>query len=297
VATVRERRSGASEGKVPPAMKLEEGQVAVVTGAASGIGFALAGALSRRGLPVVLADVEQPALNTAVTALQVRGSAVRGIRCDVTDPAQVEALGDLVIQEFGRVDVVCNNAGVMVPFGPMWQRSRADWRWVIDVNLWGVVHGVMTFVPVLVAQGNGHVVNTASMAGVTTIPFNGLYNTTKHAVVALTETLAAELQERSPGVGATVVCPGLVSTRIGEAARNRPDGREEGGASALPDRVPAQQRAVILDADVVAAQTLTAIEQNRLYVFTHPGAADRIRQRADRLLADTKPLPHAAGES
>jgi NAD(P)-dependent dehydrogenase (short-subunit alcohol dehydrogenase family) len=271
-------------------MKIREGQIAVVTGAASGIGFALADAFSQRGLRVALADVERPALDAAVAALADRGAPVVGVPCDVADPVQVENLRDRVIQEFGRVDLVCNNAGVVVPFGPMWERPVADWRWVIDVNLWGVVNGVVTFVPVLVAQGSGHVVNTASMAGVTTIPFNGLYNATKHAVVSLTETLAAELLARSTGVGATVLCPGLVSTRIGEAARNRPDRGAEAAARRDSDVLPAQQQAATLQADAVAAQTLRAIEDNRLYLFTHPNAADRIRQRADRVLADTTPL-------
>jgi NAD(P)-dependent dehydrogenase (short-subunit alcohol dehydrogenase family) len=269
-------------------MKLEQGQVAVVTGAASGIGRALVGAFAARGLAVVLADVEQDALDRAVEEVTAAGGTAMGQRVDVRRPDDLENLAAKVQAEFGRVDVLCNNAGVIVPRAPVWEQSYADWQWIVDVNLHGVANGLRAFVPAMVAAGHGHVVNTASMAGLTTIPGggNGAYSATKHAVVGLSETLRLELAEAAPHVGVTVLCPGPVPSRIHDAGRNRPADlpTAEPAASLAPGakswltltRVPAAD---------VAAQVLLAVEEGREYVLTHADVLPLVRGRAEHLLA------------
>jgi NAD(P)-dependent dehydrogenase (short-subunit alcohol dehydrogenase family) len=203
-------------------MRLEAGQVAVVTGGASGLGLALAHEFAARGLSVVLGDVERGPLDDAVIALEKKGVPVLGVPTDVRFAEQVDALAAATIERFGRVDVVCNNAGVATLSGSTWEVPLEDWKWVLDVNLLGVVHGVRSFVPHLVAQNAGHVVNTASMAGVSTGPGMAPYLASKHAVVALSDGLAAELADAAPGVRVTVVCPGTMATNIATAERNRP---------------------------------------------------------------------------
>jgi NAD(P)-dependent dehydrogenase (short-subunit alcohol dehydrogenase family) len=203
-------------------MKLEAGQVAVVTGGASGLGLALAQEFAARGLSVVIGDVERAALDEAVVAVEKAGVPVLGVPTDVRHADEVDALAAATIERFGRVDVVCNNAGVATLSGPTWEVPLEDWDWVLDVNLRGVVHGIRSFVPHLVAQNAGHVVNTASMAGVSAGPGMAPYLASKHAVFALTEGLAAELAEAAPGVRVTAVCPGTMATNVHLAERNRP---------------------------------------------------------------------------
>jgi short-subunit dehydrogenase len=167
---------------------------------------------------------------------------------------------------------------------PMWELEYDDWVWVMNVNLWGVINGIRAFVPHLVAQGHGHVLNTSSMAGLSTVPFIGPYTATKHAVVGLSESLSAELAKDAPGVGVTVLCPGFVSTRLADAERNRPGSVTSSGVSDGDDPSPAM--AAGMDAAFVADQTLAAIEANRLHVAPGPGNRARITERIDRLLAD-----------
>jgi NAD(P)-dependent dehydrogenase (short-subunit alcohol dehydrogenase family) len=266
---------------------MEAGQVAVVTGAASGIGRALVDAFAARGLTVVLADVEQAALDAAVTELTATGATAVGARVDVRTPDDLEGLAAEVQAEFGRGDVLCNNAGVIVPRAPVWEQTYADWRWIVDVNLLGVANGLRAFVPAMVAAGRGHIVNTASMAGLTTIPGggNGAYSATKHAVVGLSETLRLELAEAAPAVGVTVLCPGPVPSRIHDAGRNRPadlpanvqvESLAPGATSWLAlTRVPAGD---------VAAQVVAAVEEGREYVLTHADILPLVRERAEHLL-------------
>jgi len=273
-------------------MKLASGQVAVVTGGASGIGYALAAGFLARGLEVVVADVEAPALEAAVERLGGIEAGVIGVRTDVSDLRQVEALAASTLDQFGRVDVICNNAGVFANVGPMWELDRADWEWILQVNLWGVVNGITTFVPYLVAQGEGHVVNTSSMAGIATVPFLGPYTAAKQAVVGLSESLAAELRRAAPGVGVSVLCPGLVDTNIVNAARNRP--ASLGGASrpAGPPAVAAEEitgGTDTLQPALVASDALAAIEEGRLYVMTAPGGEALVQRRVDGLLSDITP--------
>lgn len=268
-------------------MRLEPGQVAVVTGAASGIGRGLVDAFAARGLVVVLADVEREALEDAVTEVASTGAAALGVPVDVRDPDQVDALAARVLRDFGRVDVLCNNAGVVTPRAPVWQQSFADWQWTVQVNLLGVANGVRAFVPHFVETGRGHVVNTASIAGLATIPGggNGAYSATKHAVVGLSETLRLELSLVAPEVGVTVLCPGPVPTRIHDAARNRPGdaARTERPADGLP-KPDFGLSLEAVPADAVAAQVLDAVEAGREYVLTAPDIVPMARARAQHLI-------------
>ena len=261
-------------------MQLERGDVAVVTGAASGIGFGIASALADRGLRVVLADVEAAALAEATA--QLGGSL--GVPTDVSDRAQVQSLHDQAMDRFGRVDVVVNNAGVGIAPRVVWEMHELDWQWVLGVNLWGVIHGVSVFVPGLVERGRGHVVNTASIMGLGSWPMSGPYTVSKHGVVALSETLRAELAVRAPGVGVTVLCPSYIPTRIGDAARNRPAALTPSDQPARPPRdmrghEPVQPR-------TVGDQVVAAIESGRFYLPTHPGQEPMVRGRMEAILAD-----------
>jgi|SRR5579871_1182687 len=261
-------------------MQLERGDVAVVTGAASGIGFGIASALADRGLRVVLADVEAAALAEATA--QLVGSL--GVPTDVSDRGQVQSLHDQAMDRFGRVDVVVNNAGVGIAPRLVWEMHELDWQWVLGVNLWGVIHGVSVFVPGLVERGRGHVVNTASIMGLGNWPMSGPYTVSKHGVVALSETLRAELASRAPGVGVTVLCPSYVPTRIGDAARNRPAALTPSGQ---PPRPPREMRGhEPVPPRTVGDQVVAAIESGRFYLTTHPGQEPVVRSRMEAILAD-----------
>jgi NAD(P)-dependent dehydrogenase (short-subunit alcohol dehydrogenase family) len=261
-------------------MQLEPSQVAVVTGAASGIGWALADAFADRGLSLVLCDVEVPALREAASRLEQRGVETLAVPVDVTDLDQVRDAARQTVARFGRVDIVCNNAGVVATPKPMWEFTESDWTWVVGVNLWGVINGISAFVPLLVEQGHGYVLNTASMAGIATVPFLGPYTATKHAVVGLSESLRAELAQHAPGVGVTVLCPGLVATRLGDADRNRP---AELAASAKTAPTPSSTG---LDPAVVAGEALAAIESDRLHLAPGPGNRALVAARVDQLYSD-----------
>lgn len=270
-------------------MRLEAGQVAVVTGAASGIGQALAHAFAARSLHVVAADVERQPLDSTADGIRASAAAdVLAAPLDVTDAAAMLRLRDVVLDRFGRVDVLCNNAGVVGPSIPTWQQRPEDWRWVVDVNLWGVVHGLAAFLPVMIEAGHGHVVNTASIAGLTPVPGGGNapYAATKYAVVGLSETLAVELAEHAPGIHVTIVCPGPVTTRIRDAERNRPAALRVPAATAPPVPPVFAHRWPPIEPAVVAEQVLHAIEIEQLFLLPSPGTADDVRERTTRLYAD-----------
>ncbi len=276
-------------------MESVEGKVAVVTGAASGIGLGLAQRFAQAGMSVVLADIEEEALATAVGDLADSGAEAIGVRTDVSHAAEVDALRDAAVERFGTVHVVCNNAGV-AGGGLLWETSLEDWQWVLGVNLWGVVHGLRSFVPLLREQREGHVVNTASMAGLTSPPFMGVYNASKHAVVTLSETLYAELAMEQSPVGVSVLCPGWVNTRIHESERNRPEdlpGRmpPEGAT----DDTPAMREVLVsllasgLEPADVADLVLDAVLHERFYVLTHPEWKPMIARRVDQIVNDRAP--------
>jgi NAD(P)-dependent dehydrogenase (short-subunit alcohol dehydrogenase family) len=271
------------------------GKVAVVTGAASGIGHALADRFAAEGMRVVLADVEREPLAVAATALSDAGADVLAVPTDVSNGDSVDALAAATLERFGAVHVVCNNAGVGAG-GLMWELTTADWEWVLGVNLWGVIHGIRAFVPHLVAQGEGHVVNTASMAGLTSPPVMGPYNASKHAVVTISETLYADLASQGlDGIGVSVVCPGWVNTRIGESRRNRPaDLATEGTDDPVEDleamsSVLGPVLASGLAPAQVADQVLDAIAARRFYVLTHPDWKPTIEHRVANILEDRPP--------
>jgi len=251
------------------------GRVAVVTGAASGIGLALAKALGARGMRIVLADVEAAALDAAARALAAEGVDSLAVRTDVSDEREVRALAARTLERFGAVHVVCNNAGVMGGAGLSWQTAREDWEWVLGVNLWGVIHGIRSFVPILLEQGEeGHVVNTASMAALVSLPFTAPYVVSKHAVLALSESLHLELAARGAKVGVSVLCPEAVSTRIPDSERNRPAAlRAADSGSPTPERrlVEAATRAALANAtspEAIAERVVAAIRERRFYVLS-----------------------------
>jgi NAD(P)-dependent dehydrogenase (short-subunit alcohol dehydrogenase family) len=270
-----------------------EGKVAVVTGAASGIGRAMADRFAAAGMQVVLADIEKGPLDDAVAAVTATGAQAIGVPTDVSDPAAVEALRDAALERFGGIHVACNNAGVGTG-GRIWEQTLEDWQWVLGVNLWGVVHGVRTFVPVMLRQGEGHIVNTASMAGLTSPPMMGIYNVTKHSVVTLSETLFAELAMEPADIGVSVLCPGWVQTRINDAARNRP------GQASLEEVADDSQESVFREvlggllasglapADV-ADQVFEAVRTKRFYVLTHPDWKPMISNRVDNIVNERDP--------
>jgi NAD(P)-dependent dehydrogenase (short-subunit alcohol dehydrogenase family) len=247
--------------------------VAVVTGAASGIGRALAARFAAEGMKVVLADVEPGALAAAARELAAGGCETLAVETDVARADQVEALARRTLDAFGAVHIVCNNAGVFTG-GPCWEAPLADYDWVLGVNLWGVIHGIRSFVPILLAQGGeGHVVNTASMAALTTLPYAGIYHLSKHAVLALSECLHHELALRGSQVRVSALCPELVATRIDAAERNRPAHlRSEAGAG--PERELVRQAIAAGVAQgtppaTIADRVLDAIREERFYVLSH----------------------------
>lgn len=252
-------------------MKIEKGDVAVVTGAASGIGFALAEHFAKAGCNIVAADVAQDELEAAATKIGKHGTEVLAVRTDVSKEAEVQALAAATLERFGAVHIVCNNAGV-VSRGDAWMGPIAGWEWVFGVNFWGVVHGVRAFLPHLVLGGRGHIVNTASMAGL--MPgLDPIYDATKHAVVAMTEDLYLNLQAAGFPVGVSVLCPGWVRTQIMEADRNWPD-----ELGTLPDpRVGSEvslgyvKRAIDegMTPAAVADLVATSIEADRYWVLPH----------------------------
>lgn len=259
------------------------GKTVFVTGGANGIGLALGQAFAEAGMNVMLADIEQAALTTAVERFRHHNSKVRGIICDVSDPVSVEKAASETFEIFGNVHVLCNNAGVAGGSG-IEDISLDTWRWVIDVNLMGVVNGIRSFLPGMRAHGEGgHIVNTASMAGLE----NGLgfspYAASKFAVVSMSEGLARELH--SLRIGVTVLCPGFVRTQISRSARNRP--QRYGKPPALdpnsPGAILAAESARLqrsgLDPSDVAQRTLRAIRNDELYVFTHPEMREVVRKR------------------
>ena len=269
-------------------MRLEAGQVAVVTGGASGIGRAMVDAFAARGLTVVLADIEPDSLDAAVRELTGAGVTAVGVQVDVSDHASVDGLAERVLRELGRVDVVCNNAGIIAPRRPLWEHTPDDWRWTLDVNLLGVANGIRAFVPAMIEAGRGHVVNTASMAGLTTIPGggNGAYSATKHAVVGLSETLRVELDEVAPEVGVTVFCPGPVPSRIHDSARNRPAELADTGPVAVPATTSSMTPLAPVDPAVVGEQVADAVEAGRMYLVTSADVATYARVRMAGVLAD-----------
>lgn len=276
------------------------GRTAVVTGAASGIGRALAGRFATAGMNLVLADVEEPALASAGEELVADGARVLTVPTDVRRAADVEALLEASLAEFGRVNVLCNNAGVAGPFGlSVEELAVEDWEWVLGVDLWGVIHGTRVFVPHLLSHGDGHVVNTASLAGLTTgAVINAAYHVAKHGVVALSECLYHDLAARGSTVGVTVLCPGFVPTRINEDVRNRPEELMPARAWREPTQKEEEVRAAMREMSAagrppeeVADLVHDAILEGRFYVHTDEAAMPFIRSRHEAIQSASNPAP------
>ena len=263
-------------------MKDLHGRVAVITGGASGIGFATAQLLAAEGMKLVLADIEQEALDSAAHTLSRQGAEVIGVKTDVGELAQVERLAATTFEHFGAAHVLFNNAGVAV-FGPVQDMTHADWEWILRVDLWGVIHGVETFLPRLIAQQQGgHIVNTASFAGLVANQGLSVYCVAKYGVVALSECLARDVREHD--IGSSVLCPMVVDTNINNSARNRPDAL--GGPGIQLDVSPEQaekMRGRVLPVAGVAAKVVKAIKNNELYIVTHEESREFIRRRFARI--------------
>ncbi|TMA28149.1 MAG: SDR family NAD(P)-dependent oxidoreductase [Deltaproteobacteria bacterium] len=253
-------------------MRSLRGKTAVITGAASGIGRALAHRCAREGMHVVLADLDKRGLKKA--AEEIPGSLA--VRTDVASMGQVQALASKAYARFGAVHLLCNNAGI-AEHGPLWELPLSRWRRVLAVNLWGAIHGCLAFVPRMLAQGQAaHVVNTASMAGLVTPPSAGAYSVSKHGVVALSEALVQDLATRGARIGVSVLCPGWVQTRIARSTK---------GADAVMRSLVAHG----LPPEMVAEQTLRAVRDDRFYILTHPAMARAVQRRTEDILAGRAP--------
>ena len=279
-------------------MKNFKDRVAVITGAGSGFGreFALIGA--KFGMKLVLADVQQDALEKVKAELETQGAQVLAMRCDVRHAEEVQALADATMAKFGAVHLVFNNAGVGSG-GLVWENTQADWEWVLGVNLWGVIHGVRIFTPLMLecakkdATYEGHIVNTASMAGLLNAPNMGVYNVSKHAVVSLSETLYQDLDLVKAPIGASVLCPYFVATGISQSQRNRPDDvhadqptASQQAAQALGEKATASGK---VSAAQVAEWTFDAIRDGKFYIYSHPGALGNVQARMEDIVMQRNP--------
>lgn len=272
-------------------MKFGDGQVAVVTGGASGIGLALARALAARGVQVCLVDVEGPALREAVIRLRQTGLTVEPFLADVGDATGMMALARVILERHGRIDLLVSNAGVGGLLSPIWASPPEDWAWVTGVNLLGVVNGIRAFVPAMLERGSGHVLNMASLAGLSSPPFLAPYVATKHAVVALTECLAAEFAITGAPLKASVACPGNVESRIRAADRNRPEALKA-SSSASPEMLArldhvfdSVRRQGLITAEEAAERIIAGLKADRLHILTHPDEQEPVRDRLARVEA------------
>jgi NAD(P)-dependent dehydrogenase (short-subunit alcohol dehydrogenase family) len=279
-------------------MKSFKGRTAVITGAASGFGLEVSRLAAASGMTLVMADVQEDALDRAVAEITSLGAQVLPYRLDVAKAAEVEALGAATFERFGAPHVVFNNAGVGSG-GLIWEHSLRDWEWLLGVNLMGVVHGVRVFTPMMLAAAKqdagyeGHIVNTASMAGLLNAPNMGVYNVSKHAVVALSETLYQDLRLVTDQVRASVLCPYFVPTGISHSERNRPEEmksdkptRSQLVARAMADKAVSSGK---VTAAMVAQFVFDAIAEDRFYIYSHPHALGNVQTRMEDIVAGKNP--------
>ncbi|MBS1873646.1 MAG: SDR family NAD(P)-dependent oxidoreductase [Acidobacteria bacterium] len=269
------------------------GRVAVVTGGASGIGLALARRFAAEGMKVLIADIEESALNAAVRSLADEGAEAAGERCDVADHAQVETLADSAYSRFGAVHILANNAGVGSAPGAAWRQSHADWKWVLGVNLWGAINGVRAFMPRMIEQDTeGHIVNTASLAGLMAMPFGAPYQVSKFGVVALSESIYYELAATGSKLRVSVLCPAWVKTNILTSMRNRPAELANPEETEIPGEWLQAFSATIdagLAPETVAGHVMDAIREERLYIWTHPEFKDAVAARHSNIVEGRNP--------
>jgi NAD(P)-dependent dehydrogenase (short-subunit alcohol dehydrogenase family) len=276
-------------------MKDFKDKVAVITGGASGLGLAMARRFAAEGMKLVLADVEEEALRKVETEFRKAGTPVIGIRTDVSRAQDMERLAEKTLATFGGVHLLCNNAGVG-PGGVVWENTVADWEWVLGVNVWGVIHGVRAFLPIMLRQdADSHVVNTASVAGLLSVPNMGIYCVSKHAVVTLTECLYHDVAQRSSRIGVSLLCPAYVPTGIIDSERNRPallrNAQRVKTAEELA-REEAMRKAVLsgkISAEQVAEMVFDAVQSNRFYILTHPKIKAAIQMRMEDILQERPP--------
>lgn len=255
------------------------GRVAVVTGAASGLGLAMANRFCDEGMHVVMADIEDEPLQASAAALRARGCDVTAVRTDVSRGEDLERLAEQAFAIGGATHLLCNNAGV-VKSGRTWSLTLDDWNWVLDVDLWGVVHGIRAFVPRMLSQGApAHIVNTASVAGLLPMPNLAAYAAAKSAVVSVSEALQLDLEAEGAPIGVSVLCPGWVPTRILESERNRPSARGSAGPDPSTPRTTTDVQPT-MDVDDVAALVLNAVVRKEFWILTHPQYQQVIRDRA-----------------
>ena len=286
-------------------MKSYSGRTAVITGAGSGFGLEASRIAASRGMNVVMADVQADALERAAAEIAATGAAVLPYRLDVSKAAEVEALGRATAERFGAPHLVFNNAGVGAG-GLIWENTVADWEWVIGVNLMGVAHGLRVFTPMMLAAAKkdpgyeGHIVNTASMAGLINAPNMGVYNVSKHAVVAMSETLYQDLRLVTDRIGASVLCPFFVPTGITESQRNRPDAlaadkptKSQLIGKAMNDRAVGRGK---LSAADIARYVFDAVDADRFYVFSHPHALASVQTRLEDVVQGRNPTDPFAGK-
>lgn len=286
-------------------MKQFKGRVAVITGAASGFGREFAQLGAGLGMKLVLADVQQDALDKVAAELGEQGAEVLAVCCDVSKAEQVQALADAAMQRFAAVHLLFNNAGVGSG-GLVWENSASDWDWVLGVNLFGVIHGVRIFTPLMLAcakddpEYEGHIVNTASVAGLQNAPTMGIYNVSKHAVVSLTETLYQDLQLMEAPVGTSLLCPYFVPTGIHQSERNRPAEMQNEAAPTTSQKAAQafSEKAVVsgkISAAQVAQLTFDAIREDRFYIYSDLEPLASVRQRMEDLVQQRNPYdPYAA---
>ena len=280
-------------------MKTFQDKVVVITGGASGLGREFANLAAQLGMKLVLADVQRDALDLAKAELEGQGATVLALICDVRKGQQVQALADATMEKFGAVHLLFNNAGVGSG-GLIWENTEADWEWVLGVNLWGVIHGVRIFTKLMLECARkdpdyeGHIVNTASMAGLLNAPAMGVYNVSKHAVVSLSETLYHDLQLVQAPIGTSVLCPYFVPTGISQSHRNRPDDvrmsarptASQLAAQALSDKAVSSGK---VSAAQVAQMTFDAIRNGQFYIYSHPGALGNVQARMEDIIAQKNP--------
>lgn len=271
-------------------------KVAVVTGGASGIGRAMADRFAAAEMKIVLADIEEGALRQAENDMRASGASVLGVVTDVSKAESVAALAKQTLDAFGDVHIVCNNAGVGGGFGPSWTQPLQNWEWGFGVNLWGVIHGIRTFVPIMLQQDTeGHIVNTASMAGLVSAPFMSVYDATKFAVVTISESLHLELAMQNAKIKVSVLCPGFVNTNIAASERNRPANLQTEMAQFSETE---QSFAAMMFAGIasgmppaeVAEKVFAAIQNDQFYILPHPEFLPVVRARMEAILEQKNPF-------
>ncbi len=275
-------------------MKVFKDRVAVVTGGASGLGRAMALRFAREGMKIVLADVEKEALGRAEKDFKEAGYPVLAVRTDVSSGRDVDTLADKAFKTFGGVHILCNNAGV-APGGTVWEQSEKDWEWTLGVNVWGVIHGIRAFVPRMLEQNiEGHVVNTASVAGLLSLPGMAMYCVSKHSVVTLTECLHHDLIGFGAKIGASVLCPAFVPTGISDSERNRPDALRDGKTKSPTDLQREEQlrhavKSGRISAEQVADLVFQAIGSDKFYILPHQKIKPAIETRMQDILLERDP--------